>query len=309
MSYSGSAARKESGITAGSPRISLRGLRTFCVAARHESFRAAADELFITASAVSHQIKSLEQELGQQLFERSSRSLRLTRIGQAMFEEACPLMTSLDKVAGRYRRQRQRKTLRVSVQPSFASEMFVPRLTEFTAEHPDIDLIVDTSDESSETLPDKAEVGIRLFRSPPADAICLFPLRLVPVGSPDFKRAMTVEGARITSDFPIIVHETRPRAWQQWSDDSGIALPKNYRVIRLDSMIAIARAAQRGLGAALVPAALSVRWFESGSLVPLFDSELASEDGYYLLKGKGHSVEKEVRVLTDWVLRNFRDYR
>ena len=66
-------------------KISLRGLRTFCIAARYESFRTAADELFITASAVSHQIKSLEQELGQQLFERNSRELSLTDAGRSLY--------------------------------------------------------------------------------------------------------------------------------------------------------------------------------------------------------------------------------
>ena len=66
------------------PKISLRGLRTVCVAARYESFRIAGDELFITASAVSHQIKSLEEELGEQLFDRNSREMRLTETGRWM---------------------------------------------------------------------------------------------------------------------------------------------------------------------------------------------------------------------------------
>jgi LysR family glycine cleavage system transcriptional activator len=256
---------------------------------------------------VSHQIKSLEQELGQQLFERSSRSLRLSRVGVAMFEEACPLMAGLDEVAARYRQRDVRRVLRISVQPFFASELFVPRLSEFTEKHPDLNLIVDTSNESSEILPENADVGIRLFRSPPENASFLFPLRLVPVGSPEFKDGMTVEDGRITSKFPIIVHETRPTAWQQWATTSGVGLPGNGNVIRLDSMIAIARAAQRGLGAALVPAALSDDWFESGSLVRLFDVELVSEDGYYLLCRDDKSDETDVLLLRDWVLQNFNE--
>jgi len=73
-------------------RSSLRGLRTFCVAARYESFKAAADELFITASAVSQQIKNLEEELGLKLFERGTRELKLTEVGNALFEQLSPLM-------------------------------------------------------------------------------------------------------------------------------------------------------------------------------------------------------------------------
>ena len=291
------------------PRLSLRGLRTFCLAARHESFRAAADELFITGSAVSHQIKSLEQELGQQLFDRNSRSLTLTKVGKAMFEEACPLMTELDEVAARYRQRQTRRSVRISVQPFFASELFVPRLNEFLQAHPDLDLTVDTSDESSEKLPETADVGIRLFRSPPKGAELLLPLRLIPVGSRDFKKDMKVSQKNIVSRFPIVVHETRPTAWQQWSRLTGIKLPKDSNAIRLDSMIAVATAAQKGMGAALIPAALSQRWFENGSLVPLFDEELESDDGYYLLSKKDKAESDDVRVIRDWVLQSFNDAR
>ena len=149
----------------GRSSISLRGLRTFCVAARHESFRNAAEELFITASAVSYQIKSLEQELGEQLFDRNSRELRLTRVGRSLYEESWPLSERRDAVAAAYKKDSARPSIRVSVQPFFGSEYFVPRLSEFTAEHPDIDIEVGTSDESAETHPSDADLSIRLFRS------------------------------------------------------------------------------------------------------------------------------------------------
>ncbi len=289
--------------------MSLRGLRTFCAAARNESFRIAADELFITASAVSHQIKNLEQELGQPLFVRTSRALRLTETGRAMFEEACPLMTQLDAIAGKYRATNTRRTLRVSVQPFFASELFVPKLNEFTERFPELDLTVDTSDETSEKLPANADVAIRLFKSPPRNAEFLFPLRLLPVGSPEFRDSVVLDKKRIKSRFPIIVHETRANAWQQWARMTGIKLPDNSNAIRLDSMIAVARAAQRGIGAALVPVALSERWLESGSLVPIFDDELDSEDGYYLICREDKAGNPDVKVLRDWVLQNFDDAR
>ena len=83
-------------------KISLRGLRTFCVAARYESFRTAGEELFITASAVSHQIKSLEEELGEQLFDRTGRDTSLTETGRLLYEEASPLIEQLDTVVAKY---------------------------------------------------------------------------------------------------------------------------------------------------------------------------------------------------------------
>ena len=290
-----------------SHRLSLRGLRTFCAAARHESFRTAADELFITASAVSHQIKSLEQEVGQQLFDRKSRSLSLTDAGRRLFEDVGPLLEQLDSVTARFRADSVRSSLRISVQPFFASELFVPRLREFTAAHPDIDIQVDTSDEEPEKLPNHADVSIRLFRAPPAgtEADLLFRLRLLPAGSPEFREQMQVKNKAIIGRFPIIVHETRSRAWKQWADAAGIRLPRDPNVIRMDSMIAVARAAERGMGAALVPVPLSERWFDSGSLVPLFRQELVADDGYYLVCKENRADEPNVRKLREWVLQNF----
>lgn len=289
------------------PRFSLRSLRTFCIAAQHESFRTAADELFVTASAVSHQIKSLEQELDLLLFDRNSRSLSLTEIGRSLFEDAQPLLQQLDCAVARHCNGSSRCSLRISVQPFFASELFIPRLNDFAERHPDIDLQVDTSDESSEKIPANADVSIRLFRSPPAgaNADLLFPLRLIPAGSPDFCERMVVKRKRIVSKFPIIVHDTRPKAWQRWTKKTGIQLPENTKSVRLDSMIAVARAAERGLGAALIPAPLSKEWFDSGSLVPLFEQELLVDGAYYLICKEDRFAETSVLVLREWVLKNF----
>jgi LysR family glycine cleavage system transcriptional activator len=289
------------------PRTSLRGLRTFCVAARHESFRTASQELFITPSAVSHQMKSLEQELGQPLFVRNNRELSLTDIGKSLYEELSPLIDQLHKVAAGYKKTGGRSSLRVSVQPFFASEFFVPRLSEFTEKHPGIDIQVGTSDETEEKHPPDADLSIRLFRSPPKDrpSSMLLPLRLIPAGSPDFKKNMAVKKKSIVSDFPLIVHESRPKAWKQWAESSGIQLPQEAKTIRLDSMIAIVRAAERGIGAALVPVPLADLWFKHGSIVRLFKQVLVTDFSYYLVWKEDRAADDSVRKLRDWILQNF----
>ncbi len=289
--------------------ISLRGLRTFCVAAEQQSFRDAADLLFITASAVSHQIKNLETELGIRLFERGSRSISLTADGESLYNDVRPLIRQLDEVAIQHSARRSRSVLRISVQPFFASELFVPRLIEFRRLHPELDIVVDTSDESAEKHPGNADASIRVFRAPPVGLAYdeLFPLRLIPAGSPEFYDSVKVRAGRIVSSFPLIVHETRPRAWKQWERNSGIKLPRNTDIVRLDSMIAVARAAERSLGAALVPTQLSVRWFMSSSLVPLFDNELLTRDRYYFVCNEAVRQQTNVRILRDWVLQNFRN--
>jgi len=290
-------------------KISLRGLRTFCVAARYESFRAAGEELFITSSAVSHQIKSLEEELGQQLFDRASRELSLTENGKSLYDEVSPLIEQLNTVAAKYKKGVTSSSVRISVQPFFASEFFVPRLSEFTAKHPEIDIQVGTSDESSEKHPSDADLSIRLFKKPPANmsSNLLFPLRMVPAGSPDFKKAMSVKSKRITSDFPIIIHETRPKAWKKWAKVSGIQLPDDSRVTRLDSMIAVVRAAQRGIGAAMVPVPMGDLWFKEGSIVRLFKQELVADVSYYLVCKEDRADDRGVSTLREWILQEFAD--
>lgn len=289
--------------------VGLRALRTFCVAARHESFRTAGEELFITASAVSYQIKSLEQELGETLFDRNSRDLRLTEVGRALLDEAGPLIDQLETVVSRYKKRSTPRSVRMSVQPFFASEYFVPRLSEFTAAHPEIDIKVGTSDETSETLPADADLSIRLFRaSPPGmPSELLFPLTLAPAGSPDLKKGLAVRDNRIVSEFPLLIHETYPMAWKQWSKSAGIELPENSKATRLDSMIAIVRACERGLGAALVPVPLADLWFKYGSIVRLFSQQLVTEVSYYLVVREDRARDPAVSLLKDWILRNFRE--
>jgi len=291
--------------------VGLRALRTFCVAARHGSFRTAGEELFITASAVSHQIKSLEQELGEPLFDRNSRDLRLTEVGRSLLEEAGPLIDQLDTVVARYKRGSRPRSVRISVQPFFASEYFVPRLSEFTAAHPEIDIKVGTSDETAENHPADADLSIRLFRAPPPGlrSDLLFPLTLAAAGSPDFKKGLEVRDDCIVSEFPLIIHETYPMAWKQWSKSAGIALPGNSKATRLDSMIAVVRACERGLGAALVPVPLADLWFKYGSIVRLFSQQLVTEVSYYLVVREDRANDPAVSLLRDWILQNFREPR
>ena len=269
----------------------------------------AADVLFITASAVSHQIKSLEEEFGQQLFDRNNRDLSLTKTGKALYEDINPLIDQLDSVAAGFKKGAISSSVRISVQPFFASEIFVPRLSEFTAEHPEIDIQVGTSDESSEKHPADADLSIRLFRTAPTDmpSNLLFPLRMLPAGSPEFAKKVRVKNKKIISEFPIIVHETRHKAWQHWSKASGIALPEQSRVIRLDSMIAVVRAAQRGIGAALVPVPIGDLWFKEGSIVALFKEVLTADVSYYLVSREDRASDEGVNVLRDWILKNFSD--
>jgi LysR family glycine cleavage system transcriptional activator len=290
-------------------RLSLRSLRTFCVAGRHRSFRIAAEELFVSASAISHQIKGLEQELQTPLFLRKPQSLELTEAGAALYAEIEPLIRQIDVVTQRLSSHFRRQSLRISVQPFFASEMFVPRLPEFTGQHPEIDIHVDTSDETYEKYAADFDVSIRLFRTPPANLLSdrLFSLRLVAAASPGFCDRWGPLEHRSLQDLPLIVHATRQNAWKEWADTVGCGPLRPPSVLKLNSMIAVARAAERGLGVALVPVPLSDAWFQSGSLVRLFDDELVARVGYYFVHREEDESREDIRALRRWILQTFRD--
>ncbi|MDH3620505.1 MAG: LysR substrate-binding domain-containing protein [Gammaproteobacteria bacterium] len=285
----------------------MRALRAFCMAVEHGSFRLAAEELYLTASAVSHQIRQLEDTIGSQLFARSARNLNVTDAGRAFYDDLKPVLDDLDVTIDRNSRHTDGVVLKLSVQPFFANELLVPRLSEFVAENPDISITVDTIEGEAATHDKTADVSIRLFSSPPTglDSDHLFALRLAPVGSPDFYDSVKVVAGRIISDFPLIVHDSRPKAWQQWQRSSGIRLPPNPKIIRLNSMTSIARAAEQGLGAALMPAQLCCAWMESGALTQLFDHELESREAYYLISPDKPDNAKHSSTFRDWVLQEF----
>lgn len=288
-------------------QVSLRALRTFCVAATHSSFRVAAEQLFVTPSAVSHQIKSLEDELGIVLFERSNRELSLTDAGRGLFEKTDPLIRKLDRITSQFRKRTVRHTLRVSVQPFFAGELFVPRLAEFMQNHPEIDMHIDTSDESPEKHPPSADVSIRVFSRAPANlaAEAFFPLRIVPACSKALRDRILDGGNQPSGPFPIILHSRRAGLWQAWSDSSGIELPEPTSTIKLDSTQAVVQAAEKGVGVALVPVPASNRLFASGKLVKLYEHEAATAERYYFVSSIEAAKTAPVKALRNWVLSTF----
>jgi LysR family glycine cleavage system transcriptional activator len=288
---------------------SVRGLRTFCVAARCLSFKAAAEELCVTPSAVSHQIKGLEQQLQALLFERRTREVALTEIGNALYTQVQPLLSELDTVTARFiQRNGQRRVLRISLLPFFASEMFIPRLSAFAEQNRAIDIRVETT-EAGALHPSASDASILLLQSRPTDASTiaqpLFPLRLAPACSPQLARELRLGDPRALLGATLIVHKGRPHAWQDWFASMSIGLERTPKVIHLDSMFAVARAAERGLGVALVPIPLSSSWFTSGALVRPCIGELETTDRYYFVCRAEAESNPDVRALRDWVIATF----
>jgi LysR family transcriptional regulator, glycine cleavage system transcriptional activator len=287
----------------------IRNLRVFCVAARHRSFKLAADESYLTPSAVSHQMKELQQALGVSLFVRKSRALELTAAGERLLEEIEPLLTALDRSLAQVARRSGRRTLRLLLPPFFASELFIPRLAEFCLEHRQIDLQIDTRDPRPSLHPPSADVSVLLADSEPqgVQASRLFALSLTAVCAPRHTAAVARLGSAVLKEMALIVHKPRQRAWASWAEEVGLETPEPKNVIELDTMFAVVRAAERGVGVALVPSRLCEAWFRCGSLVRIFATELVTADAYFLVSRRKDAGKPEIRALTDWALAQFRD--
>ncbi len=282
----------------------LKSLRAFCAAARHRSFKSAADELYLTPSAVSHQMKELEDTLGIRLFERRTRAVELTRAGRSLLDELAPLLEAIDRSLARIARRHRRTLLRLRLPPFFASELLVPRIGSFCDAYPDVDLQVDTHDPRPSTHPPSADLSVLLSDTVPQGLMVsrLFPLSLVAACAQEHAAAAARLGSAVFREMALIVHKARPLAWSRWAREVGLEEPEPKNLIELDTMSAVVSAAERGAGIALVPGALCCARFDSGALVQVFPVELATPDAYFLASRLKDAERPDVAAMSRWML-------
>ncbi|MEM8984844.1 MAG: LysR substrate-binding domain-containing protein [Pseudomonadota bacterium] len=263
---------------------SLRGLRVFCEAARHRSFKTASESLFITASAVSHQVRSLETELGCELFVRQTRSLALTPQGEALFEQIDPLLTEVSAVCVSLFGRESPTVLRLAAPPFFATERLLPHLPRLVDSASGYALDVATMDGQPDRHPDNADIAVLLADQTPAlyPTVKLFALTLVPACAPSIAHRLRTLSVADWVNETLLVHQSRANAWRRFFESQRLRLRAPTRVVQLDSMHAVVKAAEQGLGIALVPEALAQHWFRQKRLVQLCTGGLPTGDAYYL---------------------------
>ena len=284
----------------------MRGLRCFCVAAECLSFKETAKQLYLTPSAVSHQIKQLEDNLNLTLFERKTRAVVLTEDGKRFYQAIAPLMEQLaDTIAGFSQAERMLQ-VSISMPEFFASELFVPKLIGWSEQYPTINLTLETV-KSRRDSPKYTDLSIVLSGKKPEQkqVYDLFPISYVPACNTQQYQKWHSKGYRILEKVPLILHQARPHAWHQWAEHVGYHDFAPKQIIQLDSMFSVARAAQQGLGVALIPLPISAGWFSNGVLQRLFEQELLSRDRYYLVRHDDDPNRHEIQLLIDWVLQSF----
>jgi LysR family transcriptional regulator, glycine cleavage system transcriptional activator len=285
---------------------SLKFLKTFHVAADRLSFKAAADELFITPSAVSHQIKALEEQLGIALFERGPHSLTLTEAGQSYLQHVETVFTRLETVTEQLRISHGRDVVRLHVPPFFATEMLLPKLRCFLEGQPDTDIHINTVVAPLQSHSADADLSIIVGAAPEVGFAShkLFSQSFVPAAAPALIRRVPVKTVADLNNHSLIIHEARRDSWEQWSKALGVMIrPK--KLLRVDTMYAAAEAAEHGAGIALVSSRLANERFGKGTLTKIFDAELHTGESYYLISRDEDALRADVQAFTRWIVREF----
>ena len=286
---------------------SLRALRAFQVAGRHLSFKLAADELFITPSAVSHQVRNLESFLGIDLFFRKTRALELTGAGHKYHEFLDGMFARLEAETHQLLTEYGRRIIRLCVPPFFARELLLPRLKSFQSLMPDTDIRVVTQPNLMKEHPPDADLSILLGSGewPELVTYPLFPRRIVAACSPALKKMAMFSKYSDLDGQTLIVHENRPHSWVNWAQAIDIKPPRAGKIFRFDSMAAVVLAASEGLGVALVSWPLSERLFESGALVCAFNDEVDTGEQFFMAHRPEEEERPEVMGIIDWLLEEF----
>jgi len=277
----------------------LNALRLFEAAARHLSFKNAAEELLLTPSAVSHGIQSLEQWLSVALFTRTAKGLVLTDAGASYYPT---VQAALDMITNGSQRisARQHRRLRISVAPTFANRLLMPALGEFQDAHPDIAVDIDTSLDYVELGDNSADIAIRVGKGGWTDVTAEELLRetLVPVCAPERLRDFA---DKALGDLPLIHVTTVSEDWARWAAATGRKAPSPNRGLRFDTLQMAFDAAARGLGVAIGRRPLIDSELKSGHLVALWTPEVRCESAHWLVSTSRKSDEPAVRAFRAWI--------
>ena len=286
---------------------SLRSLRGFQVAGRHLSFKLAAEALYLTPSAVSHQVKQLESFLGLDLFVRKTRALEFTEPGRKYFDFLDGMFSRLETETHQLWAQYGRGMIRLCVPPFFANEILLPKLHDFQSIMPDTDIRVSTQQSLVKEHLAETDLSVLLGSGDWPDLVTypLFARRLVVAAAPSVLKDFDSSTFKSLDGRTLIVHENRPRAWSNWAKALEIETPTAGKVLRFDSMSTVVQAAAQGLGFAIVSWPLSKNWFRSGALQKVFETEWITDEQFYLAHRPEESERLDVVNLVNWIISEF----
>jgi DNA-binding transcriptional LysR family regulator len=287
----------------------VHALSAFEAAARHQSFALAADELCITPSALSHRIRLLEDFVGERLFIRDGRSIGLSEFGRRYLDVVRSALRTLTDFPMPHRSAQAQPRIKVTLPPTFARYMFVPRLADFTERYPDIVVEVFMSVPLYDLSLSESDVEVRfgagnypniitekLFEEPAfAVASPAYLAQVGPLQTPADLRGKTLLRSAL-------------EPWQPWFEAAGLDWQEPSTGLRVDDLGLLLEAIRHGHGIGLTRSHFAQEALAAGDVVRLFDVELASPPhAYYMVYEKPARERGEVTLFIDWMKATFRN--
>ena len=290
--------------------ISAGNLRAFEAVARHLNFRAAAEEMALTQSAVSRQIQALEREVGVSLFLRHTRAVELTGAGSQLLLAVTQALPRIDNAVRQIRQSAGRRAVAVTTFASFASMWLIPRLEQFQRAHPDIDIRIDASDAMLDL--DVADVDLALRHgvasAMPPESVRLFGEQLTPVASPWLlqsgpplkKPADLAQFTLIEDAYPThLVWLT----WRRWFEQNGLSTLQPKRWLYFNYSYQMTQAALTGQGVVLARLPLIAESLANGDLVEALPGcRTAAPTAYWLVPGPRSEQQPQVKAFCEWLI-------
>jgi LysR family glycine cleavage system transcriptional activator len=288
----------------------LDGLRVFDAAARHLSFSAAAEELHLTPSAVSHRLRALETQLGVRLFNRGHRKVELSTEGAIYHQAVRDALEQIDLATRRIVQRQANAPLTLSLAPAFAVRWLLPRLARFNARHPDIDVRFTSTNSLTTFNADEIDMAVRYGRGdwPGLTAEMIMELDSLPVCSPAL-----LAGApplRLPSDLRAhtLIHiETRPDDWRIWLLAAGVKDVDPERGRYFENLPMALDAAVAGLGIAIGDRPMVEADIAAGRLASPFTLDLVALGAYYFVHPPRNGEDRRVKAFKAWVMEELGD--
>lgn len=284
------------------PPMSL--LCAFEAAARHQSFTAAAAELHLTQSAVSRQIRALEERLEAELFVRERQTVRLTAAGQAYAQEIRGSLMRIANATLSFRTNPQGGQLNLAILPTFGTRWLAPRLPQFFSAQPGITINLTTRLSQFDFQLEAVDAAIHFGQPhwPGAELEFLMSETVVPACSPQMWQQHQFAQPQDLMKAPLLHLTSRPDAWRRWFEHQGSRVSETPGML-LDQFATAAQAATAGVGIALLPKFLITRELANGDLVHALPGypEMESAERYYLAWPSNRTDYPPLQVFRDWL--------
>jgi DNA-binding transcriptional LysR family regulator len=286
---------------------STTALRVFEATCRHLSFTGAADELFMTQSAVSKQIRALEDAFGIALFIRVNRGLVLTELGRIYLEQVAPSLAQLAHASVRLSeaaRSTARTTLTLRILAVIGDRWLLPRLVRFVQAHPNIDVQFTAFMSSGATAQREPDGEVRYGEGtwPGYASDYLFGREMLLVASPRLLARKPLERVADVAQFPLLDHGQVPTAWPEFFAAHGLSQASMSRDVRHEFYTMIVQCAVTGLGLGLVPAVWVQDEIARGDLVNPLALGLTTRQGYHFLLPDNRQGHAAMITLREWLL-------